>query len=198
MQQRLTMSETLGMYARCFGAALTNIKQTGAVVPSQRFLINRMIACVPPSYKGRIIELGAGSGALTLRLGARCPKARILACEINPTLAGDIEDLMANAGMSRRLEVATQSAQTLLTELCAKGGDKADFIISGIPLANFKREEVVELISLIKHTLRPGGLYVQFQYSLVDRRTIKETFGNIRVVPILLNIPPAVVYYARK
>src|SRR4051794_38454285 len=58
-------------------------QQVGAIVPSTRFLVDRMISPVPEDYRGQIIELGAGSGALTLRLAARCSQARILACEIN-------------------------------------------------------------------------------------------------------------------
>jgi phospholipid N-methyltransferase len=81
------MTNSLTTYLHFFWAGLAKQGQTGGIVPSQRFLIAKMIAPVPETYRGQIIELGAGNGALTLRLAARCPEARILACEINPTLA---------------------------------------------------------------------------------------------------------------
>jgi tRNA1(Val) A37 N6-methylase TrmN6 len=67
-------------------------------MPSQRFLIAKMIAPVPETYRGQVIELGAGPGALTLQLAARCPEARILACEINPGLARDHRGNLTEAG----------------------------------------------------------------------------------------------------
>ena len=60
-------------------AGLVSHRQTGGLLPSQRFLVATMIAPVPATYRGVIVELGAGNGALTLRLAAKCPEARILA-----------------------------------------------------------------------------------------------------------------------
>jgi phospholipid N-methyltransferase len=83
------MTNSLTTYLNFLWAGLVKHGQTGGVVPSQRFLIAKMIAPVPEAYRGQVIELGAGTGALTLRLAARCPEAKILACEINPALARD-------------------------------------------------------------------------------------------------------------
>ena len=79
------MTNILTTYLHFFWAGLAKHGQTGGIIPSQRFLIAKMIAPVPQSHRGRVVELGAGSGALTLRLAARCPQAQILACEVNPT-----------------------------------------------------------------------------------------------------------------
>ena len=73
-----------------------------------------------------------------------------------------------------------------------------DFIISGIPLATLNREQVLGLVGAISRALAPGGMYIQFQYSLIDRKKIKSHFCRLTTVPVLLNFPPAVVYYAQK
>ena len=99
-------------YLHFFWAGLVKHGQTGGIVPSQRFLIAKMIAPVPENYRGQVIELGAGNGALTLRLAARCPEARILACEINPTLARDHRCNLAGAGLNGRVELFAGSAET--------------------------------------------------------------------------------------
>ena len=122
-------------------------------MPSQRFLIAKMIAPVPETYRGQVIELGAGNGALTLRLAARCPEARILACEINPTLARDIRGNLAAAGLSSRVELFAGSAEHLLSELGKSGVEKPDFIISGIPLGNLGGAKALALIDTIHQTL---------------------------------------------
>lgn len=189
-----SLSSSVTTYLRFFWAGLAKQGQTGGIIPSQRFLIAKMIAPVPENYRGLLIELGAGTGALTLRLAARCPEARILTCEINPTLARDLRGKLAAAGFSRRVEVFTGSATTLLSALV----QKPDFIISGIPFGNLGGAKALALIDIIHQSLSEGGRFIQFQHSLLDRKKISTRFSNLRTVPVLLNFPPAVVYYARR
>jgi phospholipid N-methyltransferase len=192
------MTNSLTPYWHFFWAGLVKHGQTGGIVPSQRFLIAKMIAPVPETYRGQIIELGAGNGGLTLRLAARCPEARILACEINPTLARDHRCNLAGAGLNGRVELLAGPAEHLLSELGKCGVKKPDFIISGIPLGNLGRQKALTLIDAIRQTLGEGGIYVQFQHSLLDREKIRTRFPNLLTVPVFLNFPPAVVYYAQK
>ncbi len=192
------MSNAVASYLHFMCAALVKFRQTGAIVPSQRFLIGKMIAPIPETYAGRLIELGAGNGALTLRLAVRCPEARILACEINPVLARKTRDNLDRAGINGRVQVVSDSAQHVLSEMRRRGMEKADYVLSGIPLGNLPGERALALIDAISRSLRPGGMYIQFQYSLLDRKRVRARFKILRTVPVLLNIPPAVVYYAQK
>ena len=192
------MSRALAGYAHFFWAGVAKQNQTGAFLPSQRFLIEKMLAPIPPGYCGQILELGAGTGALTVRLAKKCPEARILACEINPTLAADSRYSLVQAGLTGRARIVSDSAEELLAEMARKGSEKPDFIVSGLPLGNFCRERTTALLDAIGGAIRKGGMYIQFQYSLLDRRRIKARFSSLRTVPVLVNLPPAVVYYARK
>jgi len=192
------MSNAVASYLNFMGAALVKFRQTGAIVPSQRFLVRRMLAPVPQTYAGRIIELGAGSGALTLQLAARCPDARIIACEINPALARNTRDNLDRAGINGRVKVISDSAEHLLSEMDRKGTGKVEYVLSGIPLGNLSGDRALALIEAISRVINRGGLYIQFQYSLVDRKRIRSRFKLLRTVPVLLNIPPAVVYYAQR
>ena len=194
----MTIHNTVANYLHFMCAALVKFRQTGAIVPSQRFLTEKMIAPVPETYSGRIIELGAGSGALTLRLAAKCPEARILACEINPALARVNRHNLDMAGINGRVQVIPDSAEHLLSEMDRRGMGKADFVLSGIPLGNLRRDRVLAIIDAVNRALVPGGMYIQFQYSLLDRKRIRTRFQSLRTVPALLNFPPAVVYYAQK
>ena len=198
VDERASMTNTFTTYLNFFWAGLLKHGQTGGIVPSQRFLIARMIAPVPEAYRGQIIELGAGTGALTLRLAARCPEARILACELNPTLARDCRDNLARAGCSGRVEVVSTSAEHLLSDMSRRGMEKPDFIISGIPLGNLGGAKARALLDAIRQTLGEGGLYIQFQHSLLDRKKIRARFPKTRTVPVFLNFPPAAVYYAQR
>jgi len=192
------LSTALHSYARFLWAGLIKQGQTGGLVPSQRFLIAKMIAPVPQDYRGRIIELGAGIGGLTARLAERCHRARLLACEINPALAPMVRARLAEAGVLGRVEVIVDSAEHLLAVLPQRGIRKVKYVISGIPLGNLGAERVRLLIGAIRRVLAPGGMYIQFQHSLLDRGKIREGFPKLRIAPVWLNVPPAVVYYATR
>jgi phosphatidylethanolamine/phosphatidyl-N-methylethanolamine N-methyltransferase len=191
-------SSVLTTYLNFLRAGLLKHGQTGGIMPSQRFLIAKMIAPLPKAYRGKIIELGAGAGALTLRLAARCPNARILACEINPILARDNRRNLAAAELDGRVEVRADSAERLLRELGRGGIRKPDYIISGIPLGNLGKKKAGALLDTIRRTLGDRGMYIQFQHSLLDRKKIRARFPKVRTTLVLLNFPPAFVYYARK
>ena len=192
------MHNTLASYCRFFLAAIANQGQMGAFFPSQRFLIARMIEPIPPGYRGQILELGAGTGVLTEGLAARCPQARILACEINAVLAKTTRNRLTALGLSERVEVVSEAAEQLLSLMTRRGTRRPDFVLSGIPLGNLDRQSVLNLIQSIHRVLAPGGLYIQFQYSLIDRKKIKQSFAKLRTIPVALNFPPAFVYFAQK
>lgn len=156
-----------------------------------------MIAPVQQDYAGQIVELGAGNGALTLRLAARCPSARILSYEINPVLAQDVRRRVREAGLESRVQVVADSADHLPTDLQRRGSPKPDYVISGIPLGSLGRTRASRLIEVIAQSLRDEGLYIQFQHSLLDRNKIRARFSRIRTAFVLFNLPPAVVYYAQ-
>jgi phospholipid N-methyltransferase len=188
----------MNSYLNFLKAGVVKLGQTGSLVPSQRFLIAKMIAPIPKTYRGQILELGAGSGALTMRLAAKCPEAQIRACEINPILAQDCKNNLTRAGHNGRVEVVLASAECLLSEMCRQGVNKPDFIISGIPLGTLGGERARTLLDAIRRTLGEGGMYIQFQHSLLDRKKIRARFPNSRSVPAFLNFPPAFVYYAQR
>ncbi len=190
------VAATLETYVKFLWAGLAEHGQTGGVLPSQRFLVARMIAPVPEGYRGRIIELGAGTGVLTVRLAERCAHARLLACEINPALARLNRARLARAGFLGRVEVVVDSAEHLLTALRQRGDRKVRYVISGLPLGNLSAGRTRHLLRAIRAMLAPRGLYIQFQHSLLDSRNIRAVFPRTRIAPVWLNFPPAVVYYA--
>ncbi|MFI5208151.1 MAG: class I SAM-dependent methyltransferase [Gemmatimonadales bacterium] len=179
-------------------AALVRQRQTGGLVPSQRFLIKKMIAPVPTGYRGTVMELGAGIGALTLRLAARCPEARIVAWEVQPDLARQARINLDEAGVGERVELINGSAEDLIPDMKKRGIASADYVISGVPLANLGKARSENLIGSAFAALGSGGMYVQFQHSTHHQEAIKARFDALRTATVLLNIPPAVVYYATR
>jgi phospholipid N-methyltransferase len=119
-------------------------------------------------------------------------------CEINPVLAQDARQNLARAGVNGNVHVHTVSAQALLAELDRKAPAQPAFVISALPIGNLKRSTVLELLRASKDALAPNGMFIQVQHFLVDRKNIRAIFRDVRIVPVLRNLPPGFVYYARK
>ena len=194
----MTNSKGLAGYLHFFWAGLVTHSQTGSFWPSQRILIDAMIAPVPHNYTGDIVELGTGTAPLTLRLTAKCPQARLHCCEINPVLAHDARQNLTRAGVNGNVQVHTMSAQELLAEIDKRALQKPGFVISGLPLGNLGRSAVLELLRASNEALAPNGMFIQVQHFLVDRKNVRASFREMHIVPVLRNVPPVFVYYARK
>lgn len=185
-------------YLQFLWAGLMKHAQTGSIFPSQRFLIDAMLAPVRSDFAGRIVELGTGTAPLTVRLVAKCPKARLVGCEINPVLAERARQNLARAGINGNVKVHAMSAQELLAQLRSGKDPLPQYVISGLPLGNLARGVVLDLLHAIKAVLAPKGMFIQVQHFLVDRRKVRAIFSEVRTVPVLRNLPPAFVYYATK
>lgn len=157
-----------------------------------------MIDPIPKGYEGRVVELGTGTAPLTLRLVEKCPRARILSCEINPVLAHDARQNLARAGVNGNVQVLTKSAEELLRQLDRTPEEPPGFVISGLPLGNLGRNAVLGVLRASHKALAPGGMFIQAQHFLVDLKNVRSVFPNVRTVPVWRNVPPVFVYYARK
>jgi phospholipid N-methyltransferase len=69
-----------------------------------------------------------------------------------------------------------------------------DAIVSSLPLAIIPDDVVDRIIEASRASLRPGGRFVQYQYTLADYERMTERFPGVTLGFMPLNIPPAFVY----
>lgn len=182
--------------ALCFlGSFLRNPAAVGAFWPSSGALARMIANCCDFSCCTTVVELGSGTGALTMPLIERMrDDCRFMAIEINP----------ANVAVLRRrvpgCEVIHDSAENLPRYL---DGRSADCIVSGLAWGNMSPRIQDSLIGVIRRSLAPGGQFVAFAYhharwlpkSKRFHRSLKKCFGNVVTSPVVWrNLPPAYVY----
>ncbi len=167
-------------------------KRVGSVVPSSLFLAESIVRQAPwPEIKA-VAELGSGTGAITRAISVNVNETtKVLLFEMNETMRNNLSteypDFSCYPDASRLVKVMTDVQI-----------DQLDCIFSGLPFFNFERELRDTLIEQINQSLKPGGLFIAFQYSLQMKKQLSEYFNIEKINLVPFNIPPAFVYVCRK
>jgi len=170
--------------------ATKNISQVGAVSSSSRFLIKKMLEPVDFSGKKTIVEFGAGDGCVTKQILQKMGPDGVLYCfEINPVFLEKLKTINDS-----RLVLINESVEHVMNHVKKH---EADYVISSLPLAIFSRQSKETILGHVEQILKAGNLFIQFQYSLADRKLLKRFFKKINLKFTLLNIPPAFVYVCK-
>ena len=174
------------------GQASCHFITTGAFLPSSKFLAKRMI----DKMKGKvIIELGPGTGIFTEEILRLLPNDGLLiSIEKNKVFADYLSDKIKD----KRFKLYNGDACNMSLYLEENGYEKADYIISGLPLGHFSREVNGKILSEAKKCLSDDGMFVQFEYLLAGYKSIKKVFPKVSISFELFNLPPAFVMRCRK
>lgn len=174
----------------------THPRRIGAVAPSSRFLAQAMARWVPVPPGGYVLELGAGTGAVTEALLARgVPPDRLVAVETMPRLVDVLQkrfpDVHVLQGDARQLRQLLQQRLGRDTPVAA--------IVSSLPLRAFSPADRHQVVHEIYRLLAPGQRWIQFRYRLRHEPSLHWPGFRIRQTMVVWwNIPPArVVLYER-
>lgn len=136
------------------------------------------------------MQLGTGTGCITRELLRRLhPDGRLVAIEVNRVFADDCRHIH-----DPRLIIRLACASALPQLLRALGITEVDHVVSSLPLAIMDDTLVERILFQSQEWLAEDGLFVQYQYSLSQRRALERRFRDVRVGFTLANIPPAFVY----
>jgi phosphatidylethanolamine/phosphatidyl-N-methylethanolamine N-methyltransferase len=168
--------------------------QIGSVLPSSRFLEQRLLKTAELASARTVVELGAGTGGTTRAiLRAMSPEARLLCVEINPHFYRLIDRIK-----DQRLVAHLGDACELRALLSAYGLGAADAVISGIPFSTMSQHAGAEILVAISSVLGPKGRFVAYQVSDRVAALCQPILGTGRVDLELLNIPPMRVFLWEK
>lgn len=175
-----------------FKEALATAKTSGTLVPSSRFLADKMLKSINFKKANLIVELGPGDGAITKHILQRIqPNTTLICFEINDSFYNELLKIE-----HPQLIVLKTSAEKVAEEIAKHGFKEADYIVSSLPLAIIPKEISQNILKKSYDILKEKGIFVQFQYSLNYFKKLKKVFGskNVTIKFEPLNIPPAFVY----
>jgi phosphatidylethanolamine/phosphatidyl-N-methylethanolamine N-methyltransferase len=170
----------------------------GAIAPSSARLARTVLAHCLFDRARVVVELGAGSGAITGLIRRRLrPGTSFIALEIDPRQAEHLRRRFPD------LIVCCESAENLVACLARHGCGSVDCIVSGLPWGNMNSAVQDRIMGQVVAALGPGGRFCGFGYlhaswfpsSRKFRRRLGDQFSRVRVSPVVWrNLPPAFVY----
>jgi phospholipid N-methyltransferase len=171
-------------------------KDVGALHPSSRFLVRRLLRCLRPERITTIVEFGPGPGIATRPILDALPKdARYIAIEKNPAFLAALRSSIIDP----RLEVVEGDACAVREILAARGIAGADAVIASIPFSFLKKEQRAGLVDAVSSLLTDDGDFVIFhQFTPMMRPLAKRVFPRVSVQFEPRNIMPCFLIHCRK
>jgi phosphatidylethanolamine/phosphatidyl-N-methylethanolamine N-methyltransferase len=173
-----------------FSKFVTKGRTISSAVPSSPAMVSRVLDHVDFSRPATLVELGAGTGAVTEQIVEQLrPHHRFVAVENDP----DFCDVLR-----RRFPDTTllQADATRIAEpLASIGVHRVDYVISGLPTPNLPRRAMVRLWKWLRRSMNPNGLFIQITVApILYRSFYSRLFDSVRYEMVWLNIPPGGVY----
>ncbi len=184
-------------------AAAGDFQNVASVAPSSRHLARAMLDGLPVNDARTVVELGAGTGAITrVLLETLPPEATLLAFEINPEFISHMEKRFTDP----RLVLVNAPAENLGDELRRRGLTRIDAVVSSLSLRFIPDHRQRILQEALAPFMDERSVYTQYQYvhgvrwekGKVLRHSslpsLREYFGSIQSRTIWRNLPPARVF----
>ena len=162
----------------------------GAVAPSSKFLVKKMVDPIDFSKVKCIVEFGSGTGNITIELLNRMPHDAILiAFEINKEFCEKLLEINDS-----RIKIISDSAENLESYLLKHNIQKVDYIVSSLPFTILPNTLVRNILKIAKKVLTPKGAFIQYQYSLNAYAKLRHTFKKVDLNFTPINLPPAFIF----
>ncbi|MBN6186472.1 methyltransferase domain-containing protein [Aneurinibacillus sp. BA2021] len=167
-------------------------KNIGSVTPSSRFLAKAMVKPIDWNAARHVAELGAGTGAFTKYIDQlRTPDCKVVVFEQDPGMRRRLKHLYPELYYHHDACQITSAMQQYEIK-------QFDYIISGLPFTNFSQELRDTIMDEVERSLKPGGVFVAFQFSLQMKKQLSDRFDSVSLEFVPMNVLPAFVYRCKK
>lgn len=172
---------------------LRSPKSMGAVIPSSRALARAVTRAISWRPGQVVVELGAGTGAISQGLIASgLPPEALMMIELDRPLFEYLRDRFP------RVRVINGDATRLVDILRQQGVESVGTVISGIPMVTMPLAFQRAIIWQSFEVLGPDGCLLQYSYSPVAPIPARKLGVEAKLVKFVVrNLPPATVWRFR-
>ncbi len=190
-KQNGNRSEQIILFGRNF---VKHPRMLGSLIPSSRFLVDRVLRQVDWARAKTIVEYGPGVGTITGDILRRLrPDASLVTIEMNRDF---VRYLRRTVG-DRRLHVVEGSAADVQEILRERGLGQADYVISGIPYSTMPPDVREAILRATHDVLQPQGAFLVYQFTRAVLPYLLETFPLVDQEFEPRNIMPARLFFCR-
>lgn len=166
----------------------------GSVVPSSRFLIQRLSDRIDWEQARVIVEYGPGVGNVSQQLLSKLhPDGRLVLVEMNE----EFVFLLRQRLHDPRVRVVHGSAASVRQILHELGIAEADYIVSGIPYTTIPPVLRRRILRESRTMIRAHGEVIVYQFMRTIERELRICFDQVEGEFEARNFPPARVWYCR-
>ena len=189
--QRSLRSEQIWLFGRNF---IKHPKMLGSLIPSSRFLVNKVLSEVDWARARVFLEYGPGVGTFTTEILRRMRSdAVLIALETN----SDFVRFLRGKVRDDRLHVVHGSAADADAALARLNLRQADYVISGIPYTTIP-PHVRDIILRKTHSvLHPSGAFLVYQFTRTVLPYLQQVFNLVHQDFEPLNVMPARLFFCR-
>ena len=189
MARMTSRSEETLLFAKNF---IQHPKMLGSLIPSSRFLVDRLLGKIDWGRARTIVEYGPGVGTITGNILQRMsPESRLIVFEMNR----DFVSYLCRAFPDDRLHVVHGSAENVGRELDRLALEGADYIISGIPYTTMPEQLRGRIMHESREALNPGGAVLVYQFTRAVLPYLRTYFNQVYQDFEPFNILPARLFY---
>jgi phospholipid N-methyltransferase len=171
---------------------LQSPQNVGSITPSSCFLAQAMMRPIDWENTHSIVELGAGTGTFTRLIQEKKRKY----CQV--FIFEQEREMREQLQLQYPFFHYSANAKDIYSTIQKLNYKEIDCVISGLPFANFSDELRDHIMEEVLRSLKPGGLFIAFQYSLHMKKSLALLFKETNISFVPINLPPAFVYYCRK
>ncbi len=184
-----------------FGGFVRHPFATGAVLPSSRSLAKCLLRLGNIGPGSKVVEFGPGTGSCSVHILQRIgPVGRLIGFDTNMRFVEMLQQRFPGGTFIH------DGAQNAVEHLQLLGIGQVDAVVCGLPFATIPTHIQHKIVEASASILKPTGIFTSFQYCLTmafprTRRfksILSQTFPNLRLKPVWLNVPPAVIVRACK
>jgi phosphatidylethanolamine/phosphatidyl-N-methylethanolamine N-methyltransferase len=169
---------------------LRSPRSMGSIIPSSRNLGRAVAEAIAWKPGQTVVELGAGTGAISrCLLESGLPAEALTMVELDPALFDYLRQRFPEVRV-------LHGDATKLGEIVEREGlNEVGTVISGLPMVNMPLEFQRAIVDQSLAVLAPGGRLLQYSYSPVAPIPAKKLGIDAKLVKFVIrNVPPATVW----
>lgn len=169
---------------------LRSPKSMGSIIPSSRALARALTSAVSWRPGQTVVELGAGTGAISQGLLEKgMPSEALMMIELDEQLY----DYLRNRFPGVRV---VHGDATKLSDIVAEQGvEEVSTVVSGLPMINMPFDFQRAIVQESFKSLKPDGFMLQYSYSPISPIPAKKLGVRAEIVRFVLrNVPPATIW----